>query len=131
MEFLFCLNSDHSDAKEVKTLFIDYFIYLHFKCHPLPGFPSESPLSHPPCLCEGATPFTHPLLPHHPSIPLLHPYYAMSFSLYAIKRGCFDYPYPLKSRGFLRRGLAIEFICETPYSTCISHPSVNEIASIE
>ena len=29
-------------------LIIRYFLYLHFKCYPLPGFPSKTPLSDPP-----------------------------------------------------------------------------------
>ena len=39
---------------------------------PLPSFPSASSLSHtPPCyFYEDASPPTHPLPPHHPSIPL-------------------------------------------------------------
>ena len=55
------------------SLFIGYFIYLHFKYCPLPGFPSAnipSPIPHPPPLglSEGTPPsFT----PHHSSI-LLH-----------------------------------------------------------
>jgi hypothetical protein len=54
---------------------IGYFIYLHFKCCPVPGFPSNSP-SHPLPLClhECATPppppSTHPFLSHLSSIPL-------------------------------------------------------------
>jgi hypothetical protein len=53
-------------------IFIGYFIYLLFKCYPLFQFPLHKPLSPPTsfCLPEGAPPPTHPLLPHHPSIPL-------------------------------------------------------------
>jgi hypothetical protein len=47
---------------------IAYFIYLHFKCCPPSWFFFHNP---PPlCLYEGAPPPTHPLLPHHSSIPL-------------------------------------------------------------
>jgi hypothetical protein len=49
-----------------------YFIYLHFKCYPLPGFPSSNLPFHPPplCLSDGAPPPTHTLLPHPFSISL-------------------------------------------------------------
>jgi hypothetical protein len=52
--------------------FIDYSIYLHFKCYPLPGFSSANPLSSPslPCFYEQVPPSTHPLPPHHSSISL-------------------------------------------------------------
>jgi hypothetical protein len=51
---------------------IGYFIYLHFKCYPLPSFPSGTPLSHPPspCFYEDASLPTHPFLPLYPGIPL-------------------------------------------------------------
>jgi hypothetical protein len=54
------------------TIFIGYFLYLHFRCFPFPGLPFGNSLSHPLCLClyEGAPPLTH-LLPYSlPGIPL-------------------------------------------------------------
>ena len=48
------------------------FIYIS-NVIPLPSFPStcKSPIPPPPPGCyEGIPPPTHPLLPHHPSIPL-------------------------------------------------------------
>ena len=51
--------------------FIGYFIYLHFRCCPLPSFPSANPVPFPsPCFFEGVPSPIHPLLPHCPSIPL-------------------------------------------------------------
>ena len=51
---------------------IGYFIHLHFKCYPFPGFPSANTLFQPPLpyFHEGAPPLLHLLLPHGPSIPL-------------------------------------------------------------
>jgi hypothetical protein len=47
------------------------FVYIS-NVIPFPSFPSANPLSHPPlpCFYEGASPPSHPLLPHCPSIPL-------------------------------------------------------------
>ena len=47
------------------------FIYIS-NVIPFPGFPSATPLSHPPLpfFYEGAPPSTYSLLPHRPSIPL-------------------------------------------------------------
>ena len=50
--------------------FLNFFIYLHFKCKPLPWFPLCNPLSHPPFFYEAAPPPTYPLPPHCPSIPI-------------------------------------------------------------
>jgi hypothetical protein len=51
-------------------MLIGYFIYLHFKCHPLAGFPSADPYPiHPPASLKVLP--THPLLPPHLGI-LLH-----------------------------------------------------------
>jgi hypothetical protein len=54
------------------SFLIRYFIYLHFKCYPLSGFPSANPLFYPslPCFYEGVSPPTYPLPPHCLSIPL-------------------------------------------------------------
>ena len=51
---------------------IGYFIHLHFKCYPFPGFPSVNTLFQPPLpyFHEGAPPLPYLLLPHCPSIPL-------------------------------------------------------------
>lgn len=51
--------------------FIGYFIYLHLRYFHLSQFPLQNSLSHPlfPLLLWGCS-LTHPLLPHHPSIPL-------------------------------------------------------------
>ena len=51
---------------------IGYFIHLHFKCYPFPGFPSANTLFQPPLpyFHEGAPPLPYLLLPHCPSIPL-------------------------------------------------------------
>jgi hypothetical protein len=50
-----------------------FYLFTFQMLSPPPGFPSANSLSHPlfPCLYEGAPPPTYPLLPHHPSIPLL------------------------------------------------------------
>jgi hypothetical protein len=51
--------------------FIDYFIYLHFKCCSPSQFLLHKPPFQPsPCFYEGTPPPTHPLLPYCPSIPL-------------------------------------------------------------
>ena len=50
------------------SVFIIYFIHLHFKCYPLSQFSPAKALSHPPspCFYDGAFPPTHPLPTHHP-----------------------------------------------------------------
>jgi hypothetical protein len=42
-------------------IFIGYFIYLHFKCYPFPGFPSGKPLTYMP------SPASIKVLPHPPT----------------------------------------------------------------
>ena len=44
--------------------FIEYFLYLQFKCFPLSRSPLQKPLAHSPspCLCEGAHPPIHSCL---------------------------------------------------------------------
>jgi hypothetical protein len=55
----------------VVFIFIGYFIYLHFKCYPIPSSPSKNHLYlSPSCLYEGAPSTAHPLLPQCPSIPM-------------------------------------------------------------
>ena len=51
---------------------IGYFIHLHFKCYPFPGFPSANTLFQTPLpyFHEGAPPLPYLLLPHCTSIPL-------------------------------------------------------------
>ena len=51
---------------------IGYFIHLHFKCYPFPGFPSANTLFQPPLpyFHEGAPPLPYLLLPPCTSIPL-------------------------------------------------------------
>ena len=47
-------------------LFIRYFLYLHFRCYPFPGFPPQNSLSYLPSPCSP----THPLPILCPGIPL-------------------------------------------------------------
>ena len=56
----------------IKFIFIRYFLYLHFKCIPFPGFLPGIPLCHSssPCFYESVPYRTDPLLPPCPSIPL-------------------------------------------------------------
>jgi hypothetical protein len=54
------------------TLFISYFIYLHFKCYLPSQFPLHKNLIHhlSPCIYESAPPSALPFLLQQPSIPL-------------------------------------------------------------
>ena len=57
----------------IDRFFIVYLMYFHFNVILFPGFPSRSSISHPPPhthFYQGAPPPTHPLPPHHSSIPL-------------------------------------------------------------
>ena len=52
--------------------FIEYFLYLHFKCFPFPGLPFRNPLSHSPIPASITVPPppTYPLLSFLSGIPL-------------------------------------------------------------
>ena len=59
------------EVYQTQFFFIVYFIDLHFKYYPLPGFPSRNALPYIPlpCFYEGTPSMTYPLLPHYTSIP--------------------------------------------------------------
>jgi hypothetical protein len=68
-------SSIHLPAKLIMSpffIFFGYFIHLHFKCYPLPSFPSQTSIpSCTPYLYEDATPPAHSLQPQpHHSLPL-------------------------------------------------------------
>jgi hypothetical protein len=67
-----CILKSQNSLELLILFFLGYFIYLHFKCCPFPGFPSANPYPMPPApfFYEGTPPPTYPLLTHHPSIPL-------------------------------------------------------------
>jgi hypothetical protein len=58
----------------LSSLFFKQWIFYLFTFQmlsPFPVSPLQTPISSPsPCFYESVTPRTHPLLPHHPSIPL-------------------------------------------------------------
>lgn len=51
--------------------FTGYFLNLHFKCFPFPGFPSGNTHPIPPCFYEGAPPSAYILIPQCPKKTLL------------------------------------------------------------
>jgi hypothetical protein len=54
----------------IALFFIDYFVYLHFKCYHPSWFPLHTLPPLPPCFFEGAPLPTHLVLSHCPSFPL-------------------------------------------------------------
>jgi hypothetical protein len=58
------------DGNWVKTIFIEYVLYLQFKCYPLSEFSPENPLSHHTSPFMFPHPPTYPHQPPCPGIPL-------------------------------------------------------------